>query len=86
MSEQQVESTEPPRVVSGSWTKEGSTWVWRTLFDTVYVKVINEGDSRQLMIDARNDIAKRGVMITVIPKHIIEDLYKEMVSEEVKKE
>lgn len=63
------------------WAKEGNVWVWRTLFNEVTVRVVNEGLERQLSIHAKNELS-RGQMFTLIPKYIIEDLYKEIVSSE----
>lgn len=70
---------QPPK-----WVKRGNTWVWWDgLFIKIEARVINENAERQLLIETNNDLQKGGHSVTLLPKYIIEDLYKELVTSEV---
>lgn len=65
------------------WEKEGDSWLWRTLYCNITIKIVNKDSHRELLIDARNSYTSEVQTITLIPKSVLEDLYRELVDQEI---
>jgi septal ring factor EnvC (AmiA/AmiB activator) len=68
------------------WEKDGSGWVWKSQFCLMTVRVVNEHDERQFLIDIRHEYNKSVQAIALIPKDVMEDLYKELTQYNTKEQ
>lgn len=64
------------------WVKIGNEWVWETTYARMVASVVNEGSTREFLIDIRTEYKDRLHAIALLPKAVIEDLYKDLQRQE----
>lgn len=85
-NEQQQSEVTPLSPDQPKWEKVDGSWVWRTYYCTMTAKVVNENSHREFLIDIRHNYNRSTHAVALIPKEVIEDLYKEFTQYDVKEQ
>ena len=90
-SSEKTEETPPNEVIpleagQPKWEKEDKEWVWRSHFCVMKAKVVNENSYREFLIDIRHQYDRHVSAIALIPKEVMEDLYKEFTQYDMKEQ
>lgn len=62
-----------------TWFKKDGAWYWKWDFGETQVSLINAESTRQVLVVIRNELSKESRAVSIIPKSVIEDMYKDLV-------